>query len=111
MNKLFAKLTLDGSIQSESQELGEPDDVDALGLDDAPTTSPLKAKRPRKIAILSQMPESVSVSYPGSDWVVEVLPEANNKAVHMALTDENMKALYQLVQLDLAGGEVKRPRF
>jgi hypothetical protein len=111
VNKLFAQLATEGAAQSDSQEPGEPDDVAGLGLDEAPTTAPVKAKRPRKIAIFSQMPEAVSVEYPGSDWIVDVLPEANNKAVHMALTDENMKALYQLVQLDLAGGEVKRPRF
>lgn len=109
VNRLFAQITAEGVSHADSQD-SEQDKVAALGFDDEPAVSPTKSKRHRKIATLLQMPETVAVEFPGSDWTVDVLPESSNKAVHMALTAENMTVLFQLVQHDLASGVVKREK-
>jgi hypothetical protein len=80
--------------------------------DSGPQTSPVKKKSriASKAVLLPQLPETIVVNYPGSDWEVEVLTENANRAVHMKFTVENMDTLFALVAEDLSSGAVKRKR-
>jgi hypothetical protein len=86
-------------------DLGDDDDS-------GPQASPVKKKgrTPSKAVLLPQLPETIVVDYPGSDWQVEVLTENANRAVHVKFTVENMDALFALVAEDLNSGGVKRKR-
>ena len=70
-----------------------------------------KGRAPRKVILLAQLPDSVVVNYPGSDWQVEVLTELGYRTVYMRFTVENMDTLFSLVQRDLSSGAIKRKRF
>jgi hypothetical protein len=80
--------------------------------DSGPQGSPVKKKGRflSKAVLLPQLPETVVVEYPGSDWQVEVLTEKFNRAVHLKFTVDNMNTLFALVAEDLRSGDVKRKR-
>jgi hypothetical protein len=86
-------------------DLGDDDDGE-------PQASPVKKKGRTlsKAVLLPQLPETIVVDYPGSDWQVEVLCEKPNRVVHVKFTAENMDALFALVAEDLSNGDVKRKR-
>jgi hypothetical protein len=96
-----------GSADDQLAVLDLGDDEDS-----GPQASPLKTKSrtPSKAVLLPQLPETIVVDYPGSDWQVEVLTEKANRAVHVKFTVENMDALFALVAEDLSSGGVKRKR-
>jgi hypothetical protein len=91
--------------QLAALDLGDDDDS-------GPQASHVKKKgrTPSKAVLLPQLPETIVVNYPGSDWEVEVLTEKANRAVHMKFTVENMDSLFALVAEDLSSGAVKRKR-
>jgi len=93
------------------------DQLAALGLgdddDSGPQASPVKKKgrTPSNAVLLLQLPDTLVVDYPGSDWEVEVLTElVGYRTVHMKFSMENMDALFALVAEDLSSGNVKRKR-
>ena len=75
------------------------------------SSSSKKGRALRKVVLLPQLPDSVVVNYPGSDWQVEVLTELGYRTVYMRFTVENMDTLFSLVQRDLSSGAIKRKRF
>ena len=91
--------------QLAALELGDDDES-------GPQASPVKKKGRTlsKAVLLPQLPETIVVDYPGSDWQVEVLCEKANRSVHVKFTVENMDALFALVAEDLSSGDVKRKR-
>jgi hypothetical protein len=86
-------------------DLGDDDDSEPQG-------NPVKKKSrtQSKAVLLPQLPETIMVEYPGSDWQVEVLTEKSSRVVHMKFTVYNMDALFALVAEDLSSGTVKRNR-
>ena len=70
-----------------------------------------KGRAPSKVVLLAQLPDTLVVNYPGSDWQVEVLTELGYRTVYMKFTVENMDTLLSLVERDLSSGAIKRKRF
>jgi hypothetical protein len=71
-------------------------------------SSPGKLRNKR--VLLAAAKPTVKITYPGSDWEVEVQTAVGIKAVNMLLSEHNMQRLFALVVADLRSGEVSRKR-
>ena len=92
--------------QLASLDLGDDGDIERLA-----RPSPTKGRSPGKVVLLAQLPDTLVVEYPGSDWQVEVLTELGYRTVHMKFTVENMDRLLAMVEEDVLSGSIKRRRF
>jgi hypothetical protein len=83
-------------------------EADGKALEAEGGSSPGKFRNQR--VLLAAAKPTVTITYPGSDWEVEVQTAGAIKAVSMLLSEHNMQRLFDLVAADLRGGEVVRQR-